>query len=86
MLICREGKMIDKVKLQKSIAQTFKTRGTTFAKQLAFADDDIEKLQTFWNGHLRSLGNEIVNLLELPNNMIDLVMEVNQWLENAADL
>ena len=83
LLLCRQSKLIDKLILKDNIAKTFQNRGTTFFIPVQFQSDELERMQALWSGHLRVLGASRSAALRLPNNIITVIDELNNWLSEV---
>ena len=82
LLLCRQGTLIDKLLLKNNIAETFRSRGTTFSVPVQFQPDELERMQALWNGHLRVLGISRYEALGLPENIATVIDELNYWLSD----
>ena len=80
LLLCRDSRLIDKIRLKDNITQTFQNRGTVFFIPVQFLSDELERMQHLWSGHLRVLGAHRVQSLGLPANIETVIDELNQWL------
>ncbi|KTD46337.1 Nucleotidyl transferase of uncharacterised function (DUF1814) [Legionella quateirensis] len=80
LLLCRESRLIDKIRLKDNIIQTFQNRGTVFSIPVQFHSDELERMQILWSGHLRVLGAERVQALSLPEKIDIVINDLNQWL------
>ncbi len=80
LLLCRDNKLIDKMRLKKNIIQIFQNRGTVFSLPIQFNADELANMQLLWAGHLRALGNTRSKALSLPKNIGTAIDELNQWL------
>ena len=80
LLLCRDSKLIDKIRLKDNITQTFQNRETVFFLPVQFLSGELERMQRLWSGHLRVLGAYRVQSLGLPANIETVIDELNQWL------
>ncbi|KTD03979.1 hypothetical protein Lgee_0357 [Legionella geestiana] len=81
LLLCRnETNLIDKIRLKDNITQTFQNRGTVFSLPVQFQSDELERMQLLWSGHLRVLGADRVQALDLPAKVETVINDLNQWL------
>lgn len=80
LLLCRESKLIDKIRLKDNIINTFQNRGTVFSLPIQFQADELDRMQLLWSGHLRVLGVNRVQVLALPEKIVAIIDELNQWL------
>lgn len=80
LLICRNVHMIDIDSLKNSVENTFKNRGTELKLHISFSSQEYDQIQALWAGHLRGLGVERCRKLDLPNNITDLIEELNKGL------
>lgn len=81
VLMCREANLVDVQKLKSSIKLTFSNRNTDLNLPLQFTDEGMFSLQRAWTHHLMGLG-EIKEKLNLPDQMVEVLKEINQWLES----
>jgi predicted nucleotidyltransferase component of viral defense system len=79
ILMSREPGLLDIQKLKTSITSTFGNRGTTLVLPIQFGAAGIASMQTLWGRHLNGLG-EFKKKLNLPEQMTDVLHEVNTWL------
>lgn len=70
--------------LEAIIRLVFEHRKTTLALPILFTEDDLLRMQNFWNEYLRGLRPEAV--ASLPGNMIDLISKINEWLRSNTGL
>lgn len=84
-MICCNDQLVDKLKIKKCIDQTFTNRGTELSFTVKFDQNELGRLQNFWNAHLRSLGNVQVQLLDLPKEIAILIDRLNNWLCNLIE-
>ena len=80
LLLCRKDNLLDIGRLKLNIKNTFQNRNTKLAIPISFAEDDYSRLQLLWGAHLRTLGDVIRKTLDLPDDMLELMKEVNAWL------
>ncbi len=80
LLLCRESMLIDKIRLKDSIIETFQNRGTAFSLPVQFQSDELERMQLLWSGHLRVLGAHRVQVFGLPEEIVTIIDELNDWL------
>lgn len=80
LLLCRESSLIDRALLKDNIVQTFQNRGTVFSIPVQFKADELDRMQPLWSGHLRALGAHRAQVLGLPEKMVAIIDELNQWL------
>jgi len=80
LLLCRESKLIDKIRLKDNIIETFQNRGTVFSLPVQFQSHELERMQLLWSGHLRALGAHRVQALGLPEGIVSIIDELNNWL------
>lgn len=81
LLMSRDTGLLDNLKLEETIRQTFHHRGTQLIFPLEIDSIGREALQRLWASHLRSLGN-YKNKLNLPDQIDDLIEEVTQWMQS----
>lgn len=79
LLLCREDNIMDISKLKNDISQTFENRGTKLLIPLIFAKLDLDLMQKLWIGHRRGLGH-FAEILNIPPEIDELIMEINNWL------
>jgi hypothetical protein len=80
LLLCRESKLIDKIRLKDNIIQTFQNRGRVLSLPVQFQSDELDRMQLLWSGHLRVLGAHRVQMLGLPEKIEVIIDELNHWL------
>jgi hypothetical protein len=80
LLLCRDDGLLDKALLKDNIDQTFQNRGTVFSIPVQFQSDELDRMQSLWAGHLRSLGVPRTQLLGLPEKIDTVINDLNQWL------
>lgn len=81
MLMIKEPGLLNPVVLAEKLQATFKHRNTKFTIPIKFDDLEVNQLQNLWANHLRGLG-DIRKRLDLPDEIIDLLGEINSWLTN----
>lgn len=81
VLMSREPNLIDVQKLKPSIESTFSNRKTDLSLPIHFSEDGLASLQGIWTHHLMSLG-EFKEKLNLPEQMTEVLKEINQWLKS----
>lgn len=82
-LLCRDSSLINPQILIENIKQTFMTRGTNIEIPISLASDD-GYLQNLWNAHLRTLGQAVVQELQLPDNIFSLIAQMNVYLSKLS--
>jgi len=83
ILMTRESGLLDIQKLKDSLCDTFKNRGTAFALPVQFDSAGLIQMQVLWAQHLNGLGAFKVKL-NLPAQIVDVLSELNKWLEKAS--
>jgi predicted nucleotidyltransferase component of viral defense system len=66
------------------IRLVFEHRETNLALPITYEQDEMNRLQNFWNEYLRNLRAE--NLTSLPENIADVIVTVNNWLRSNTGL
>jgi hypothetical protein len=66
------------------IRLVFEHRETNLILPISYQEDDMNRLQNFWNGYLRNLRAE--NLIFLPENVADVISTINNWLQLNTEL
>lgn len=66
------------------IRLVFEHRETTLTFPIKYEEDELNRLQNFWNEYLRNLRAE--NLTSLPENITDVISTVNNWLRSNTGL
>lgn len=64
--------------LEVIIRLVFEHRETKLAFPILFIEEELSRMQNFWNEYLRSLSPE--HLSSLPRNIADVVSKINDWL------
>lgn len=81
LLLCRKDDLVNIEKLKQSIQATFRNRDTEITTPLFFSEDERIRLQAYWIEHLRTLGNEMRKVLNLPSEISEVIDELNAWLD-----
>jgi hypothetical protein len=55
-------------------------RGTIFSLPVQVQSDKLERMQLLWSGHLRVLGAYKVQVFGLPERIVSIIDELNDWL------
>jgi predicted nucleotidyltransferase component of viral defense system len=79
LVMIREQNFLDTEKLSSSIQVTFNRRGTPISLSINFDPNNIQSLQALWRNHLSGLGT-FRESLNLPNQIDDVINEINAWL------
>ncbi|MBS0623023.1 MAG: nucleotidyl transferase AbiEii/AbiGii toxin family protein [Verrucomicrobia bacterium] len=64
--------------LEAVILLVFEHRETKLALPIFFTEEELSRIQNFWNNYLRSLRPEHVSAL--PRNIADVISKMNNWL------
>ncbi|MBI3236559.1 MAG: nucleotidyl transferase AbiEii/AbiGii toxin family protein [Chlamydiales bacterium] len=64
--------------LEAIIRLVFEHRETKLRLPILFKEDEMLRMQNFWNEYLRSLRPE--HLASLPGNIADVISKINAWL------
>lgn len=70
--------------LEAIIRLVFEHRETKLALPILFTEDEMFRMQNFWNEYLRSLRLEHVS--SLPGNIADVISKINGWLQSNTKL
>jgi hypothetical protein len=70
--------------LELIIRMVFKHRQTLLALPINFKDEELRRIQSFWNEYLRSL--RPINLISLPDNIADVISKINDWLHSNTEI
>jgi hypothetical protein len=70
--------------LEAIIRLVFEHRETKLALPILFTEEELPRMQNFWNEYLRSLRPE--HLSPLPRNITDVVSKINDWLRSHTRL
>jgi predicted nucleotidyltransferase component of viral defense system len=81
-LLCQQASLINPQTLIENINKTFMTRDTKIEIPISLTSDD-GYLQNLWNAHLRTLGQAVVQELQLPDNIFSLIEKINAYLSNS---
>lgn len=57
----------------------FEHRDTKLIVPITYNTEEMNRLQNFWKEYLRNLRTE--NLSSLPENIADVIVAVNNWLQ-----
>lgn len=79
ILMQREPSLLVPKKLKASISATLANRGTALQIPIQFDAQGIAALQGLWGRHLATLGS-FRQKLKLPDQMSDVLIELNDWL------
>lgn len=79
LLLCREDSILNIQKLKNDIIRTFRCRSTNLTLPVIFSKENYILMQKLWDGHRRGLG-KITEELNIPENIVELVSEINDWL------
>lgn len=82
-LLCQQASLINPQTLIENINKTFMMRGTKIEIPISLTSDD-GYLQNLWNAHLRTLGQAVVQELQLPDNIFSLIHEINGYLSTIG--
>jgi len=83
LLLCRKNNLINIERLKVNINNTFDNRNTNRDIPIKFTEDDYSQLQPLWSAHLRTLNDATRKALSFPDDISELVKEVNAWLTRA---
>jgi hypothetical protein len=64
--------------LEAIICRVFEHRETKLVLPLFFTEEELSRMQNFWNEYLRSLRAE--HMSALPRNIADVISKINNWL------
>jgi len=70
--------------LETIIRLVFEHRETKLALPILFTEEELPRMQNFWNEYLRSLRPEHVSAL--PRNIADVLSKINDWLRSHTRL
>lgn len=70
--------------LEASIRLVFEHRATKLALPILFTEEDLSRMQNFWNEYLRSLRPEHASTL--PRNIAHAISKINDWLRSNTRL
>ncbi|MBY0518610.1 MAG: nucleotidyl transferase AbiEii/AbiGii toxin family protein [Bacteriovoracaceae bacterium] len=70
--------------LEEIIRSVFEHRETILALPITYEEDEILRMQNFWNEYLKNLRAE--NLDSLPINMALIISKINDWLRLNTSL
>lgn len=66
------------------IRLVFEHRETNLTLPVTYKEDEMNRLQNFWNEYLRNLRTE--NLAPLPEKISDVIATINNWLQLNTEL
>lgn len=66
--------------LEAIIRLVFEHRDTKLALPILFTEEELPRMQNFWNEHLRSLRSEHASAL--PRNIANVISKINDWLRS----
>ena len=66
--------------LEAIIRLVFEHRGTKLSLPILFMEDEMLRMQNYWNEYLRSLRPEHVS--SLPGDISDVIFKINGWLQS----
>ena len=64
--------------LEGIIRMVFEHRETKITLPITYEEDEMNRMQNFWNEYLKNLRAE--NLAQLPKNFADAIAKINNWL------
>lgn len=70
--------------LEAVINMVFEHRETKLILPIIYEEDEMVRMQTFWNEYLRNLLPK--TLTHLPENINDVVAKINNWLELNTEI
>lgn len=70
--------------LEAVIRLVFEHRETQLALPIRFTEEELSRIQNFWNEYLRSLRAEHVSAL--PRNIASVISKINDWLRSHTKL
>lgn len=70
--------------LEIIIRLVFEHRGTKLLLPIFFIEEEVSRMQNFWNEYLRTLRPEHASVL--PQNIADVVSKINEWLRSYTRL
>ena len=70
--------------LETIIRLVFEHRETKLSLPIFFTEEELSRMQNFWNEYLRSLRPEHVSAL--PRNIADIISKINNWLRSRTRL
>lgn len=79
LLMTYEKDLLDLKKLTDAIMATFKHRNTPIRLPIKFQLDDLTEMKRLWIEHKRGL-KDIGETLDLPENVEEVIAEINKWL------
>jgi predicted nucleotidyltransferase component of viral defense system len=65
--------------LESIIRMVFEHRETKLALPILLKEDEMIRMQNFWNKYLTSLRSE--PLASLPENIVDVISKINKWIQ-----
>lgn len=65
--------------VEEIIRMVFEHRETNLALPITYDEDELNRLQNFWNEYFRNLRAE--NLAPLPEKIADVIFTINNWLQ-----
>ncbi|MBP9841805.1 MAG: nucleotidyl transferase AbiEii/AbiGii toxin family protein [Simkaniaceae bacterium] len=66
--------------LEEIIRLVFEHRETKLALPICFTEEELSRVQNFWNEYLRSFRQELLSVL--PRNIVDVISKINDWLHS----
>jgi len=84
LLLCRNDELIDIELLKDNLNRTFQNRNTKLEIPIRFTDDEYTQMQNLWSSHLRTLSDDTMKTLNLPDDISELMKEINSWSEWAS--
>lgn len=70
--------------LEKIIRIVFEHRETEVLLPISYQEDEITRMQNYWNEYLKNLRAE--NVKALPSSFLDLITKINHWLQLNTNL
>jgi predicted nucleotidyltransferase component of viral defense system len=84
ILLLRDKKMINPVKLKETIISTFSHRRTHF-RPIEFDEASLSVLHKLWRAHLNGLGRIALDF-DLPMDLSSVIEEINRYIASVEGL
>lgn len=82
LLFLCTGNILNVHETKRQVDATFSHRETKQLLPIEFVEDDINKLQEYWERHLKTLTEDVSK--KLPSSIAEVITSINKWLETAG--
>ncbi len=83
LIILIQSQILNVEKTNDALKATFKNRKTEFTFIPNFQGADLQRLENYWNAHIRSVKDNSI-AKQLPQNFPDAIQVINTWIQNIS--